>query len=75
MAKRILIRQWRIVEPSSGEGLFLWFDPSREAPRLYESEPPKDSGVVDFSEGDDLNGLGVSLQEKLLLSRQRELPF
>jgi len=74
MAKRMQIRQWRIVEPSSGEGLFLWFDPQLEVPRLYELEPPKDSGVEDCSERDDLNGLGISDPE-IMLFHQEKLPF
>jgi len=51
-AKRIVLRTWRVVkaEPS---GLFVWYDPAREAVELYEQEPLKDEGVLEFSEGDD----------------------
>ena len=73
MANRLRIHLWRMVEPSSGEGLFLWFDPTREFPRLFELEPEMKSGVEDFSERDDLNGLGDPTKDVLL--DQEELPF
>ncbi len=50
--KRIVLRSWRVVE-AEPSGFFVWYDPTREGIELYELEPPKDSGVVAFSEGDD----------------------
>ena len=75
MAKRIRIRQWRMVVPTDGEGLFLWFDPSREFPRLYDLEPQMKSGVEDYAREGDLNGSGDEGQVRNEVGRQPELPF
>ena len=56
LASEKVIRQWRIVK---GEpfGLMLWFDPSCEAVRLFETLPPRDSEGVDVpAEGVDGGG-------------------
>jgi len=55
MAKKVL-RAWRISE-ADPSGSFVWFDPSREFVEIHDLEPPKDSGVVAFDEGDDQRSL------------------
>ena len=60
-ATRVKIRMWRMVRPEKGPGMFVWFDPEREELQLYElKEPPKDEGVLAFSEGDDSESSEVS---------------
>ena len=72
MAKKIILRSWRVThaEPS---GLFVWFDPTREAVELYELEPPKDEGVAKANEGDDQYDLEYDPQSDK--NELGELPF
>jgi len=60
--RRLVLRSWRVVE-AEPSGLFVWYDPSREAVQLYEVEPPMESGVGDPCEGDDQRSLWSSREE------------
>jgi len=66
---RKAIRSWRVLkaEPS---GLLLWFDPMIECPRLYELEPPKDSGVLEYCEGDDFTEIHEKNKQMFLFGRR-----
>ena len=60
------------AEPS---GMFVWYDPTREAVELYERrEPPKDEGVLEVLEGDDQDSPGCPSSSKNELETL-ELPF
>jgi len=48
--KRIEIRSWRVLKCDGG--LFLFFDPTREVPRLFELEPGETSRVLTVVRGD-----------------------
>ena len=74
MKKRKPIRLWR-VERADPFGLHLWFDPATEFPRLYELEPPTESGVQEVGDVDDhleISQEGVQDKQQFL---QEELPF
>ena len=76
MAKELLIRTWRVftAEPS---GSLVWFDPEREEVRLYARELPPEEGVLESSEGDDLNLFGRldSSENRSRDSLGDDLPF
>ncbi len=62
-----------MVRPEKGPGMFVWFDPDREEVQLYDLEPPMDSGVLEYSEGDALDGSGDP--HSLTRGSQWELSF
>ena len=74
MAKRLVLRSWRVVtaEPS---GSFVWFDPEREEVRLYALEPPTESGVLEVSEGDDYPQLWDEVDQVIPVVEDDGLPF
>ena len=72
---RVKIRMWRMSRPEKGPGMFVWFDPTREELRIYEMEPPKDSGVEDFSDGDDQDSLADAPESSKHQFPQGELSF
>ena len=74
MAKRKLICQWRVME-AEPSGLLLWFDPETEFPRLYEVEPPRDSGVDSYCEEDDQDPGAEDPSRDKQMFRQERLPF
>jgi len=52
MAKQLLLRSWRVSE-ALPSGRTVWFDPEREAIRLYELEPELEARVDEHREADD----------------------
>jgi len=60
---------------ASPSGLMVWYDPTREGVELYELEPPDESGVEDFSEGDGLMSLWGVLKSSKHKFPAGELPF
>jgi len=67
------IREWRLVRPEKGPGLFLWFDPECEEVELIEREPQQNAGVADAPEEDDYSDVKSSPSENC--GSQGELPF
>ena len=63
-----------MCRPEKGPGMFVWFDPEREELQLF-AEPPKDSGVEDFSEEDalDIFAYGPEVSKQQFLNE--ELPL
>ena len=73
---KVAIRMWRMSRPEKGPGMFVWFDPDSEVLELFAQEPPKDSGVGDYREGDDSDGdLAAPCSSNHELPLHGELPF
>ncbi len=72
--KKIVLRSWRVIE-GEPSGMFVWYDPTRESIELYELEPPTETGVVAFSEGDDQSCLRLSQSEVTDRPGEDDLPF
>ena len=72
--KRVPLRGWRVssAEPS---GLHVWFDPKREALRLYELEPLPEEGVHEVREGDDAQELVPETDQVQGVFEFEDLPF
>jgi len=72
MAKRrIEIKAWRIL--ATDGGLFMFFDPSRERPRLYHLEPGEETGGTLVVREDALE-MDESARNQLTLFDRRENP-
>ena len=74
MAKRIMIRQWR-VSTADPSGLHVWFDPACEELRLYALDPPKDEGVANALERGDQNDMFAPDQVHARQDSPDDLPF
>ena len=62
MSKQLVLRSWRTME-AEPDGLMVWFDPTREQLKLYELDPPEDSGVGECCEEGDHHYEGGALDQ------------
>ena len=74
MAKRIPLRSWRVTE-ATPSGCHVWFDPLRESLRLFELDPPTESGVAKALERGDQLDQSAPDQVNLVLDPEDDLPF
>ena len=74
MMKRLVLRSWRVTE-ALPSGLFVWFDPEREAVELYELDPQTKSGVREACEREDQESDPSDPVQVNLVLVEDDLPF